>query len=99
MYNPPMKPDPILLHSQLNMFESTPLPGYKPYHLKNVMLNASHASAWRQVAEGQLDQVEIIRMIHQELGPVTGVTNPPGMMVSPSKKWRFSGYTLANMGI
>jgi len=40
--------------------------GYKPYHLKNVMLNASHASAWRQVAEGQLDQVEIIRMIHQE---------------------------------
>lgn len=38
--------------------------GFNPYHLKNVMLNASHATAWRNVAEHQMMAAEVIEMIH-----------------------------------
>ena len=38
--------------------------GFNPYHLKNVMLNASHAAAWRNVAEHQMTPAEVIDMIH-----------------------------------
>ena len=38
--------------------------GFNPYHLKNVMLNASHAAAWRNVAEHQMTVAEVIEMIH-----------------------------------
>lgn len=38
--------------------------GFNPYHLKNVMLNASHATAWRNVAEHQMTPAEVIEMIH-----------------------------------
>lgn len=40
--------------------------GFNPYHLKNVMLNASHATAWRNVAEKNhgATAAEVIEMIH-----------------------------------
>ncbi|CAK9104959.1 Putative phosphatase HI_0003 [Durusdinium trenchii] len=40
--------------------------GYKPYHLKSVMLNRSHASAWRAVAEHHMEAAEVIEMIHHD---------------------------------